>query len=185
VPDHLLALDCLRQTRKKGRFNQPPLDHGWLSFRLSQPDAIFHVTIIALTRPLEVLMHARSFVVIMILVIFSVPRPLLAKDELPHEFGELVPLYPSAQPVETRYTRDSVTVQFIADDSYERVVGFYAEALEEAGWRILPATSRGVINAEKSASGKDDIELTITEASAMQGHSAGFTIDLHYPGGRE
>ena len=130
-------------------------------------------------------MHARSFFVVILMIILFSPGPLPGKNELPHELGEEVPLYPSAQPVETRYTRDSVTVQFATNDSYKQVFDFYAEALSDAGWRILPATSRGIIKAEKSESGKDDIDLTITEASAMQGHSSGFMIDLNYPGGRE
>lgn len=130
-------------------------------------------------------MHARSFFVLILLIISFGPWPVQAKDGLPHEFGELVPLYPSAQPVETRYTRDSVTVQFATDDSHERVLGFYTEALGAAGWHILPAKSPGVFKAEKSESGKDDIYLTLTNASATQGHHAGFIIDLNYRGGRE
>lgn len=130
-------------------------------------------------------MHARSFFAAIVLIIFLSPGALLGKSELPHEFGELVPLYPSAQAVETRYTRDSVTVQFSTTDSYDRVLGFYAQALEEAGWLILPVKSPEEINAEKSASGRNEINLTLTEASAMQGHPSGFIIDLHYPGGRE
>ena len=130
-------------------------------------------------------MHARSFFAVILLILFFCPGPVLGKSELPHEFEDLVPLYPSAQPVETRYTRDSVSVKFTSDDSYERVSGFYAKALEEAGWLILPATSMGEIKAEKVDSSKNDIELSIKEASAMSGHPSGFIIDLYYPGGRE
>ena len=130
-------------------------------------------------------MQARPFYVFVLLIIFLCPGPLLGQSELPHEFGEQVPLYPSAQPVDTRYTRDSVTVKFSTNDSYDRVFTFYRQALEEAGWQILPAKSLGVINAEKLESGHEDIHLTLTETSAMQGDHAGFIIDLNYPGGRE
>lgn len=130
-------------------------------------------------------MPARSFLTIMLLIIFCCPDPLLAKNELPHEFGKQVPLYPSAQPVESRYTRDSVSVRFSTDDSYEQVSGFYENALEEAGWLILPVTTGGVIKAEKVDRGKDDIELSIKAVSAKEGHASGFIIDLYYPGGRE
>ena len=129
-------------------------------------------------------MRERSFFVILLITFFC-PGLLLGESELPHEFGDSVPLYPSAQAVETRYTRDSVTVEFATNDSYERVSGFYAKALEKAGWRILPVKSIGVIKAEKLVPPKDDIELTITDASAIPGHQSGFIIDLQYPGGRE
>ena len=130
-------------------------------------------------------MYARSFFVALLMITFFCPEPLPGKSELPYEFGELVPLYPNAQPVDTRYTRDSVSVQFATNESYKRIIDFYAKVLEEAGWRILPATSRGKFKAEKITSGMDEIHLTITEASADQGNTAGFTIDLNYPGGRE
>lgn len=130
-------------------------------------------------------MHVRSLFVVILLINFFGPGPVVGKSELPHEFGGLVPLYPSAQSIDTRYTRDSVTVKFSTTDSYERVFGFYAKALKEAGWLILPAKSLRIIKAEKLESGKDDINLTLTDASARQGHRSGFIIDLHYPGGRE
>ena len=129
-------------------------------------------------------MQSRSFVVVILLIILLCPVPAPGKSELPHEFGEQVPLYPSAQAVETRYTRDSVTAHFTTDDSYDRVFDFYAEALDAAGWLIIPTKSPGRLTAEKSEPGKEDIELTLTEAS-VQGRPSGFTIDLHYPGGRE
>ena len=130
-------------------------------------------------------MPARSLFTMMFLILCFCPGLLPAKSELPHEFGERVPLYPSAQPVETRYTRDSVSVRFATDDSYAQVSGFYAKALEEAGWLSRPATSRGEIKAEKVDAQENDIEFSIKEVSAREGHAAGFIIDLYYPGGRE
>jgi len=130
-------------------------------------------------------MPARSFITILLLTIFCCPGPLLAKSELPNDFAEQVPLYPSAQPVDTRYTRDSVTVTFSSDDSYAQVSGFYVKALEEAGWRILPVTAVGVIEAEKGGAGKNNIELSIKEVAPEAGHPSRFSIDLYYPGGRE
>lgn len=130
-------------------------------------------------------MPARSFFTIMLLIIFCCPGPLLANSELPNDFAEQVPLYPSAQAVETRYTRDSVSVRFATDDSYELVSGFYAKALEDAGWLILPVTAVGVIKAEKGDAGKNDIELSIKEATSEEAHPSSFIIDLYYPGGRE
>ncbi len=130
-------------------------------------------------------MPARSFFTIMLLISFFCPGPLSAKSELPHEVGEQVPLYPSAQAIETRYTRDSVSVRFATDDSYERVCGFYAKALEEAGWLILPATTVGVIKAEKVDPSKNGIELSIEEVPSKEGHPSSFIIDLYFPGGRE
>ncbi len=121
----------------------------------------------------------------MLLISFFCPGPLSAKSELPHEVGEQVPLYPSAQAIETRYTRDSVSVRFATDDSYERVCGFYAKALEEAGWLILPATTVGVIKAEKVDPSKNGIELSIEEVPSKEGHPSSFIIDLYFPGGRE
>ena len=130
-------------------------------------------------------MHIRSLFVVILLISFFGPGLVLGKSELPHEFGELVPVYPSAQSIEIRYTRDSVTVQFATNDSYERVFGFYTKALKEAGWLILPDESLKIIKAEKLKSGKDDVNLTLTDASARQGHRSGFIIELHYRGGRE
>ena len=94
-------------------------------------------------------MHVRSFFVALMLIVFLYPGSAPGKNELPGEFGEVVPLFPEAQPVATRYTRDSVSVQFVTDDSYERVFDFYAKLLEDAGWHILPATSSGKLKAEK------------------------------------
>jgi hypothetical protein len=94
-------------------------------------------------------MHARSNFVVILLIIFFCPGPVLAKSELPNDFAEQVPLYPSAQPVDTRYTRDSVTVTFSTDDGYEQVSGFYSKALEETGWLILPVTTVGVIEGRR------------------------------------
>ena len=130
-------------------------------------------------------MPARSVFTIMLLISFFCPGPLSAKSELPDEFGERVPLYPSAQAIETRYTRDSVWVRFATDDSYEQVSGFYAKVLEEAGWLLLPATAVGEIKAEKVDPGNNGIELSIKEVSAKEGHASSFIIDLYYPGGRE
>jgi len=130
-------------------------------------------------------MYARSFFVAFLIILFFWPGQLLGKSVLPNEFGELVPLYPNAQPVDTRYTRDSVSVQFATNENYKRIVDFYANALEEAGWRVLPATSREKFKAEKITSGIGEINLTITKTPANQDNSAGFTIDLNYPGGRE
>jgi hypothetical protein len=171
--------------RGRGRFNQSAPCPWFVLFSIVSAGRDLHFTIIALTQPQEVVMPVRSFFVVILLIFFFSPVPVLGKSELPHEFGERVPLYPSAQAVETRYTRDSVRVRFATGDSFERVSGFYENALEEAGWLILPATSIGVIKAEKIESGKDDIELSIKEASAMSGHPSGFIIDLYYPGGRE
>lgn len=139
----------------------------------------------SLTQPQEAIMHIRSLLVVILLIYFLGPGPVPGKSELPHEFGELVPLYPSAQSIEIRYTRDSVTVQFATNDNYERVFGFYTKALKEAGWLILPGKSPREIKAEKLESGKDDITLTLTDASERQGHRSGFIIDLRYSGGRE
>ena len=83
-------------------------------------------------------MDVRSLFVVILLINFFGPGPVLGKSELPYEFGKLVPLYPSAQSIDVRYTRDSVTVQFATNDSYERVFDFYTKALKEAGWLILP-----------------------------------------------
>jgi hypothetical protein len=130
-------------------------------------------------------MHARSNIVVILLIIFFCPGPVLAKSELPNDFAEQVPLYPSAQPVDTRYTRDSVTVTFSTDDGYEQVSGFYSKALEETGWLILPVTTVGVIEGEKGDPGKNDIELSIKEVAAEEGYPSRFSINLYYPGGRE
>jgi len=130
-------------------------------------------------------MPAQSFFTIMLLISFFCPGPLLAKSELPHEFGKRVPLYPPAQAVETRYTRDSVSVRFATDDSYELVSVFYEKALKEAGWLILPVTTFGVIKAEKVDPDKTDIELSIKEVSSKEGYPSSFIIELYYPGGRE
>jgi hypothetical protein len=130
-------------------------------------------------------MPVRSIFTIMLLTSLFCPGPLSAKNALPHEFGDQVPLYPSAQAVETRYTRDSVWVRFATDDSYEQVSGFYAKTLEEAGWLILPATTVGVIKAEKVGPGKNGIELSLKEFTHKEGHPSSFIIDLYYPGGRE
>jgi hypothetical protein len=130
-------------------------------------------------------MPARSFFAIMLLIIFCCPGPLLSKIELPNDFEEQVPLYPSAQAVETRYTRDSVSVRFASDHNFERVSVFYTKALEETGWLILPVTTVGVIEAEKGDAGKNDIELSIKEVASEEGHPLSFIIDLYYPGGRE
>ncbi len=130
-------------------------------------------------------MPVRSFFTMLLLFSFLCPGPLLATNVLPNEFGERVPLYPSARSVETQYTRDSISVKFATDDSYERVSGFYAKTLEEAGWLILPGTTVGVIKAEKKEPGKNSIELSIREVSSMEGHPSAFMIDLYFPGGRE
>ena len=130
-------------------------------------------------------MPVRPFFTIMLLIIFLCPGPLAAQSELPHEFVKRVPLYPSAQAIETRYTRESVSVRFATDESFERVSSFYTKTLEEAGWLILPAATVGSIKAEKGDPGKNGIELSITEISVNEGHSSGFIIDLYYPGGRE
>ena len=130
-------------------------------------------------------MHTRSVFTILLLIVSFGIRPGMAGDQLPHEFGERVPLYPSAQLVETRYTRDSASVRFAIDGGYEHVLIFYREALEKAGWRILPAATPGTINAENGGSGTDEVQLAISESTAAQGHFKGFTIDLRYPGGRE
>lgn len=130
-------------------------------------------------------MPVRSFFTIILLISFFCPGSLSAKSALPHEFGKQVPLYPSAQAVETQYTRDSVSVRFSTDDTYEGVSGFYAKALEDAGWQILPDTAVGVIKAEKVAPGKNGIELTLKEVSSNESHPSSFIIDLYFPGGRE
>lgn len=130
-------------------------------------------------------MPARIFFTVMLLIGFFCPGALPGKSVLPNEFEKLVPLYPSAQAVETRYTRESMSVKFATDDSYERVSRFYIKALEEAGWLILPVVTAGVINAKKSGQGKGGNSLSIKEAPSMAGHPSNFIIDLYFPGGRE
>lgn len=130
-------------------------------------------------------MPVRFFFTIMLLIGFFCPGPLSAESVLPSEFGELVPIYPSAQAVETRYTRESMSVRFTTDDSYEQVSGFYVKTLEEAGWRILPVATVGIIKAEKVYQGKGGNKLSVKEVSSRKGYPSSFIIDLYYPGGRE
>lgn len=134
---------------------------------------------------LEVIMLERFFFTILLLIGFFSPDPLSAKSVLPNEFGELVPLYSSMQVVETRYTRESILVQFSSDDSYDKVYDYYLEALKNEDWRILQVEEVGVIKAEKVAQGKNNITLSIKKVFSKVGQPSSFIIDLYYPGGRE
>ena len=104
------------------------------------------------------------------------PRAAMGTEQLPHEFGELVPLYAAAEPVDTRYSRDSVTVSFDVADPFARVVTFYERALRSAGWRVVSSDAHDGLVATR-----EDVNLVLTENSGRRG----FTIDLRYPGGRE
>lgn len=130
-------------------------------------------------------MLKRIFITIILLIGFFCPDPLLASSVLPNEFGELVPLYPSMQAVETRYTRESVSVRFSTDDSYEKVADFYTKALEKDGWRIFQVEEFGVVKAEKVDQGKDGITFSIKKVFQKADHPSNFIINLYYPGGRE
>lgn len=120
----------------------------------------------------------RQTAIALIVLAFMPIGPWQARgaDELPHEFGELVPLYAAAEPVDTRYTREGVTVRFVVADPFGRVAAFYERALRGAGWRVVPSDAH-----EGLAATREDIHLVLTR----NGDRRGFTIDLRYPGGRE
>lgn len=96
--------------------------------------------------------------------------------DLPHEFDSLVPAYDSARPVDTRYTRERVTVRFTTPDGFDRVAAFYEQTLKSAGWKVSLSDA-----GKKLIAVGERVHLTLTEAADSQG----FVIDLYYPGGRE
>jgi hypothetical protein len=104
------------------------------------------------------------------------PGQAMGGVELPHEFEALVPVHAAAEPADTRYTRDGVTVSFAVADPFARVVTFYGRALPKAGWRVVSSDAT-----EGLAATREDIHLVLTENAGR----GGFTIDLRYPGGRE
>lgn len=112
---------------------------------------------------------------VLIVITFS-PGTVSANTDLPPEFGTLVPVFKSAQPVDTRYTRDSVTVSFTTKHTFNHVVNYYHQTLTDSGWRIMPST-----NGQKLIAVNKGINLTLSEMTDTQG----FKIFLHYPGGRE
>jgi hypothetical protein len=122
---------------------------------------------------------------LIVLLALLAPLPTLAGSDLPHEFGELVPLYAGAQPVGTRYTRDSVTVRFSCADSYGKVRDFYARALAAAGWQMLPPSTAGAPESGRLRYFRDDMHFSLTDASAIPGGDADFIIEIVHGGGRE
>ncbi len=112
---------------------------------------------------------------VLIVMVFS-PGAISANTGLPPEFGTMVPVFKSARPVDTRYTRDSVTVSFTTKKTFDHVVNYYHQTLTDAGWRIAPST-----NGQKLIAAKKGVNLTLSEETDIQG----FKILLHYPGGRE
>ncbi|WDP92260.1 MAG: hypothetical protein HUN04_22065 [Desulfobacter sp.] len=111
-----------------------------------------------------------------IIIAVLLAPPLWSAAELPPEFGSKIPVYDTAEPVDTRYTREGVTVQFSTKENFNAVRGFYAEHLQVTGWRVLERSAgKPLIAVNKKC------RLTLKETP----ESPGFIIDLAYPEGRE
>ena len=121
-------------------------------------------------------MRFTTRIMCVLIVMTFTPGGVSANTDLPPEFGTLVPVFKSAQPVDTRYTRNSVTVSFTTRQTFNHVVNYYRQTLTDSGWRIVPST-----NGQKLIAAKKRINLTLSEKTDIQG----FKIVLHYPGGRE
>ena len=129
-------------------------------------------------------MTFKHLIVLSLLLITFLPLKVQGKTDLPHEFGDLVPLYPGAQVMETRYTRDSVTVVFASADGYGQVADYYSQTLQEKGWRIHPATKTHA-GTEQLQSTKGNVHLILSDRPETRDSIPGFVIQLKYPGGRE
>lgn len=99
-----------------------------------------------------------------------------SESPLPREFDSLVPVFKPSRPVDTRYTRQSVSVRFTSPEAYEQVLGFYTKALKKSGWKIAISDS-----GEKFVATKGRVILNLMEKDDI----GGFAIILRYPKGRE
>ena len=112
--------------------------------------------------------------------------PLTAKGKtgLPREFDNMVPLYPGAQVMDVRYSRNSVTVTFTSTDSLEMVFEFYSPTLQERGWRHHVAANTNADGKQLQYT-KGNVHLILSARPGRPDTASGFVIHLEYPGGRE
>ena len=121
-------------------------------------------------------MRLPTLILCSLIVIVINSEKAWSNTSLPYEFNSQVPVYTSSQPVETRYTRDSVTVSFATQDAFDRVMLFYTQELNNSGWEVSSSNTGKSLIATNN-----EIELTLTEKNDFNG----FTIVLFYRGGRE
>ena len=106
-------------------------------------------------------------------------------EKLPHEFGDMVPLYPSAEVVDVRHTRNSVAVTFSAAVDPTQIIDYYYQELDQSGWRLIESSVQASVSPKGLQSVRDKIHLTLTCRDKKAAELTEFSITLDYPRGRE